>query len=867
MKSPNSEHRQHPSRLAKLIACALLTASGSLYAEEEVEYESTFLVGGAATSLDLSRYKDGNPTSPGNYEVQVYVNNQAFASLPIDFIELANKRSAEACITPQTLVKLRLRQPERDGRSGALREGASPEEDCLDLAQLIPQSSVEYDNSDQRLMITVPQASLVKGFENYVDPSLWEEGINAAMLSYDMNAWRSDYAGEKSDSFYAGLYAGINLGNWHFRSHGNYNWNKNGGSQLEFQNRYLQRDIVALHAQIQLGETYTTGETFDSVQIKGMRLYSDPRMLPPTLANYSPTVRGVANSNAKITIMQGNYKIYETTVPPGPFEIDDLSPSGYGSDLVITIEEADGSKRSFIQPFSSVIQMMHPGVGRWDISAGQVNKTDLHENPNVAQASWYYGLNNMFTGYTGVQATDNGYLAGLVGLGINTTLGAFSLDMTHSSTDIPDEKRYQGQSYRVSWNKFFEATATSLNIAAYRYSTENYLGLNDALLLIDTARHPDKAQEAFTPDNYARMKNQFSISINQTLQHGEQDYGSFYLTGSWTDYWVTHTSRSDFSLGYSKGFDWGSFSLNLQRSYDESSRKDDRLFVNVTIPLEKLFNRERNSGGFRNFQAGVSSDMKGANQYSMSASGGSADNQLSYSVNAGYDANKEGVNISSVSGYLGYQTPWGTWTGSASASSDDNRQYSMNTSGGFVLHRGGLTHSNDGFTDNDTLVLVNAPGAKGARINYGNSTIDRWGYGVSNSLSAYRENNLTLDVGGLENDVELKSTSTVLIPRAGAVILSQFETDEGRSAIMTIVRSDNKPLPFSTEIYNAEGKLLGNVGQGGQAWIRGIEESGTLELRWKEESSALQCRVRYQLPENPKMLDKTLLLDTATCQM
>ncbi len=92
-----------------------------------------------------------------------------------------------------------------------------------------------------------------------------------------------------------------------------------------------------------LGESYTTGETFNSVSIRGIRLYSDSRMLPPTLASFAPIIHGVANTNAKVTITQGGYKIYETTVPPGAFVIDDLSPSGYGSDLIVTIEESDGS--------------------------------------------------------------------------------------------------------------------------------------------------------------------------------------------------------------------------------------------------------------------------------------------------------------------------------------------------------------------------------------------------------------------------------------------------------------------------------------------------------------------------------------------
>ena len=61
------------------------------------------------------------------------------------------------------------------------------------------------------------------------------------------------------------------------------------------------------------GESYTTGETFDSVSIRGIRLYSDSRMLPPTLASFAPIIHGVANTNAKVTITQGGYKIYETT--------------------------------------------------------------------------------------------------------------------------------------------------------------------------------------------------------------------------------------------------------------------------------------------------------------------------------------------------------------------------------------------------------------------------------------------------------------------------------------------------------------------------------------------------------------------------
>ncbi|RRD55694.1 outer membrane usher protein, partial [Escherichia coli] len=152
---------------------------------------------------------------------------------------------------------------------------------------------------------------VMKNYQNYVDPSLWENGINAAMLSYNVNAYHSESPDRKNDSVYAAFNGGMNLGAWRLRATGNYSWRNDSDSNYDFQNRYLQRDLASLRSQLIVGESYTTGETFDSVSIRGVRLYSDSRMLPPALASFAPIIHGVANTNAKVTITQGSYKIYE----------------------------------------------------------------------------------------------------------------------------------------------------------------------------------------------------------------------------------------------------------------------------------------------------------------------------------------------------------------------------------------------------------------------------------------------------------------------------------------------------------------------------------------------------------------------------
>lgn len=56
--------------------------------------------------------------------------------------------------------------------------------------------------------------------------------------------------------------------------------------------------------------------------------------------------------------------------------------------------------------------------------------------------------------------------------------------------------------------------------------------------------------------NYSRMKNQVTVSISQPLKFEKQDYGSFYLTGDWSDYWASGQNRSNYSIGYSNSASW-----------------------------------------------------------------------------------------------------------------------------------------------------------------------------------------------------------------------------------------------------------------------------------------------------------------------
>ncbi len=171
--------------------------------------------------------------------------------------------------------------------------------------------------------------------------------------------------------------------------------------------------------------------------------------------------------------------------------------------------------------------MLRPGATRWDIGVGELNDDSLHDKPQVGYAQFYYGLNNTFTGYIGAQYTDMNFYAGLLGLAMNTGIGAFAFDVTQSHASIDDLGTLSGQSYRLTYSKMIEATNTSFNVAAYRFSTEDYLSLNDAASLQDSVKHQQYAQQSYRSgdelyDDYQRTKNQVQISINQPLNQEKQ---------------------------------------------------------------------------------------------------------------------------------------------------------------------------------------------------------------------------------------------------------------------------------------------------------------------------------------------------------
>ncbi|MFY3767739.1 fimbria/pilus outer membrane usher protein, partial [Escherichia coli] len=144
---------------------------------------------------------------------------------------------------------------------------------------------------------------------------------------------------------------------WRLRDYSTWNYynsDENRHSEWEHINTYLERTVIPLKGRLTVGDSYTSSEIFDSLPFRGAQIASDDNMLPDSMKGFAPTIRGIAKSNAQVTIKQNGYSLYQSYVPPGAFAINDLFPTSSSGDLTVEVKETDGSISRYSVPYSAV---------------------------------------------------------------------------------------------------------------------------------------------------------------------------------------------------------------------------------------------------------------------------------------------------------------------------------------------------------------------------------------------------------------------------------------------------------------------------------------------------------------------------------
>lgn len=816
--------KRFPITLRPGLLFAILSATQALQAAQatppqpELQADLQFdprMLWGSASQADLRRFARRNVLEAGLHQVEVLLNGARAVPMTVRFRDPSAPQrefaDARACFDQGQLETLGVNLDALDpGLRAELAAGA-----CAGVTEIYPDSVENYDFSTGQLSISVPQAYIRNRYQRDISPDQWQAGMTAFRSNYSYSYNRYDFKGGSFQSFTGLLDSGLNVGGWYLRNSAYFS---HSGKRTEFrsQRTSLQTDIPSWRARLVLGDIYSGSEYFSPYQMRGVMLSTGPAMLPYSERLYRPTVRGVAASQATIRILQADSVIYQGSVAPGPFAIDDYSPIGYGGDLTVIVTEANGSVQRFTVPFGNAVRLIRKGQLQYALSGGRyAGGYRTAVTPWVAQGTGRWGVHDGVNLYGGLLVAGQVYAAMAIGAAFNTPVGAISLDTTWARARPVDRSGSLGTSYRLSYSKTLESTRTVLRLATLRYSSEGFWTLSDTL------------SRGFPALRAGRPRGEFNLALSQPLG----GYGSLYLSGALRNYWRSAARQTQWELGYGTRIKGVGVSLSAMFS-NGSFGRDQQLMLNFSIPLSggstirTSLLRERNRGNTQRVSYDATVGEHRSLSYGVDVTRND-DKGMGYGLNANYQGR-----YGQIAAALNRQ--------------EHGTQVAVNGSGGIVAHGGGVTL---GQLLPDSIGLIDAREAGGAQIsNMSNASVDGSGYGLV-PLSPYSLNEVQISPENLSLDVELQSTVEEAIPRAGAVVPLVFKTRRERSALLVIDEAYRARLPFGSPITDGAGNSLGTAGQGGRALLRGLPEDGQLEARLND---GVVCRTPYDLNDNPK---------------
>lgn len=834
----------YPSSRLSLFIRALLSmafvVSGHAFARE-YSFSSSTLEGNELSqqNIDLSLFSRENAQLPGTWPSRLRLNKTLLDEESITYKSGADG-TLQAQITPGMLRHWGVKIEDYPALADAPANVPLPQS----LGYYIPQASSSLDFSAMTLNISMPQAAISNPDIEGINPALWDDGVPVLFTDYSYSASQTrDGNHNTSENQYLNLRSGLNLGGWRVRNYST--WSKSESTNAwDAINTYLQHDIDVLRSQFTAGQNSTRGDVFDSIQYTGVNLASDDEMLPYSQRGYAPVIRGIASSNAEVSIRQNGYLIYQQNVAPGAFEISDLFSTTNSSDQEVTVKEADGTEHHFTQPYSSTAVMLRPGRIKYEITAARYRAASGSDEkePEFVQASLIYGLNNAATLFTGVTSSVD-YQAANAGVGIALgDLGALSIDVTAARASLDDDQTRSGQSYRLLYSGKIERTDTNFTLASYRYSTQGYYSFSDA-----NKQYSGNEDDLMFSYN---KRNRIQASISQTLLGS-----SIYLNGYQQDYWGTSDTERSLSAGINTTINGISYHLTYTYS-NTSDRTDDQMIAfGLSVPLSRWLPNTWSSYN-------VSSSKQGYTRHNIGLNGTLLDDQrLSYSLQQSH-SNHDGEDTSSL--YSSYRSQYANLNAGYYTSSDNSQQVNLGASGAIVAHPHGVTLSQP---LGDQFAIVSAQGAKGIRFQNQRGVRTDWqGNAVIPSLTPYQKNSIRIDTTSLPEDVDTDETATTVIPSRSAAVATTFTAHIGYRALLHLTDAKGHAIPFGAMVSVDNSSIIGIVDDTGTVYLAGVPATFPITIQWGK-ARGQQCHASVVLPEPQHAANLAGILSTqAICK-
>lgn len=796
----------------KIVALLVMNycCATTTYADGAVEFNTDVLDVSDRTRVDLSRFSTENYIAPGDYLLDIRINAQSVGQEKIRYIAIPGEKNTQACMSDALLSKLALKKE-------ASVKVKKIDSNCYSLRSL---PGAKLNNSAGMLDISIPQAWMKYSDSNWTPPERWDEGIAGVIFDYSLSGQilRQLSDNENSGSVSGYGQAGANIGGWRFR--GEYQTSYSSfNHQLDFDwnQFYAYRPLPTMAAKLTVGEIYLNSQVFDTVRFTGANISSDERMLPPSLQGYAPEIHGIARSNAKVVVSQNGRVVYETTVPAGPFNIQDLRSSVRGM-LDVRVEEQDGSVSSFQVNTANIPYLTRPGYVRYNISGGKPSNYD-HKllGPSFLSGDFSWGVSNAWSLYGGLQSAGKEYTASSIGIGRDlSVLGALSLDATESWSHDANGKPLKGTSYKLSYAKNFDEYNSAITFAGYRFSEKDFRSMEQYL---------NERYQGY--DHSGREKEVYTITGNKTFWANEPGKATtVFLTYTHQNYWDKR-SQDRYGLSVGRSFRIGDISgitatLSAYRS-DYQGQKDDLISFSLSVPVgdNKWVGLDVQDSNGRISPMGSYTDNSDYNNLWRLRAGGQNGN-------------------ASVDGYYQHRSQLAEVNANTSYQQNSHLALGGTLRGGFTATRHGAALHNSSATFDTARMMVDTNGIGGVPLNDNRARTNRFGIAVVPDVVSYNSFDTRVDVDAMASDIEPSKAINTSTLTEGAIGYQAFGMAKGLKIMGNIRLMDHSSPPFGAEVYNTDGVSVAMVLDDGNAWLAGVNPEDVLDVSWDGKK---QCKV------------------------
>lgn len=765
-----------------LISSYLTIGSAITHADSDLNLD--FIQGNAKKNTPSILTRNEHFPS-GRYLVDILFNNEELGK---KLLTITPEESKSLCFSKNWIKEahLPIDLKQFDAYFDAARQ-------CYILSQF-DHASINFEYGSQTLQFSIPQVALKEKQSN----NNWDYGISGFRLGYSTNLTKSD---DDIWDAYGNFNANINVDRWAL----SVQTSGLNGQGFNTSQASLSTAIHSIRGNLLIGKDYTASTLLPDFGYYGVAVRSDSNMNPWNERGYAPVISGVATTNARVTVTQGDYTLSSQIVPPGAYTLTNISPIGNG-DLTVTVEEEDGTRKVQMYPVTTLPTLLRPSDFNYNFVVGQRDSQNNNDRLNgfFTAASIDYGFNSFTLNTAAILHKDyQGAAFGLTkDLGL---LGAFSSSISgsHSEfntlTGFNKKKKQDGINLQLKYAKSL-SSSTNVQLLTYKYTGENYLDFSE-----------------FQPDNYHTDNSQRKNRYEAVITHNLNSSTYLSMSGWLQDY--HHRSGNDQGASISLNTMINQISLSLNMNYGQYQQSEENSInyfddnqdelstsLSIGIPFSAFDHSTYATSTITHtnnhnttMNTGVSGSLDDRVNYNLNSSIARDSQTLSAYVGVAFDAVQTGMSLSQQS------------SGDTSMSVSASGTIIGSKDSGILMTRG----------QNDTLAVVKVKDISGVTFN-GSTPTNKQGYTVLD-VTPYTNNDIHINTENIPNDTELLDSVYSVTPTEHAIIYREFKYLNIKRYILHILNNNGSPIPMGSQAIMEDNTHVGFVSQGGILLINALK--------------------------------------------